>query len=110
MDSETRIQALRGAAATKTVQCGKPRDGHSECQHFCVGWFSRLKSERSKGRVRRVPAAAVIPAARVVLIIIELKAFVAGPVNPWVNRTAQLFEFRGDCRARDRERFEVLSG
>jgi hypothetical protein len=57
-----------------------------------------------------VPAAAVIPAARVVFIIIELKAFVAGLVNPWVNRAAQLFEFRGDCKARDRERFEVLSG
>ncbi len=72
--------------------------------------FFRLKSERSKGRVRRVPAAAVIPAARVVLIIIELKASVAGLVNLWVNRAAQLFEFRGDCKARDRERFEVLSG
>ncbi len=57
-----------------------------------------------------MPAAAVIPAARVVLIIIELKAFVAGLVNPWVNRAAQLFEFRGDCKARDRERLEVLSG
>ena len=50
--------------------------------------FFRLKSERSKGRVRRVPAAAVIPAARVVLIVIELKASVAGLVNLWVNRAA----------------------
>src|SRR3972149_883898 len=50
--------------------------------------FSRLKSGRSKGRVRRVPAAAVIPAARVVLIIIEPKTSVAGSVNSWVNRVA----------------------
>jgi hypothetical protein len=35
-----------------------------------------------------VPAAAVIPAARVVLDFIELKAYVAGHVNPWVNRAA----------------------
>ena len=61
--------------------------------------FFCLKSRESKGWVRRVPfrtvqlssvlckaqAAAVIPAARVVLIIIEPKTSVAGPVNPWVN-------------------------
>ena len=50
--------------------------------------FERLKSDRRKGWVRRVPAAAVIPAARVVIIIIEPKASVAGLVNPWVNRVA----------------------
>jgi hypothetical protein len=38
--------------------------------------------------VRRVPAAAVIPAARVVVIIIGPKASVAGSVNAWVNRCA----------------------
>ncbi len=31
-----------------------------------------------------MPAAAVIPAARVVVDIIEPKTFVAGLVNPWV--------------------------
>ena len=42
----------------------------------------------NKGWVRRVPAAAVIPAARVVVDFIESKTFVAGLVNPWVNRKA----------------------
>ena len=50
--------------------------------------FSCLKNRRSKGRVRRVPAAAVIPAARVVVDIIEPKTSVAGLLNPWVNRAA----------------------
>ena len=38
--------------------------------------------------VRRVPAAAVIPAARVVVTITGPKASVAGLVNAWVNRCA----------------------
>ena len=59
--------------------------------------FTYVKSRWNKGRVRRVPAAAVTPAAQVVIIIIELKASVADLVNPWVNRTAQPFEFQGDC-------------
>ncbi len=50
--------------------------------------FFCLKSRGSKGWVRRVPAAAVIPAARVVVDIIELKASVACLVNSWVNRAA----------------------
>lgn len=33
MDSETRVQALRGAAGAKTAQCGKPRCGKPECVH-----------------------------------------------------------------------------
>ena len=33
-----------------------------------------------------MPAAAVIPAAQVVVDFIESKTFVAGLVNPWVNR------------------------
>ena len=72
--------------------------------------FSGVDNRRNKGWVRRVPAAAVIPAARVVVDFIESKTFVAGPVNPWVNREAQLPEFRGDCRTWDRERLEVLPG
>ena len=43
--------------------------------------FLSLKSSRNKGWVRRVPAAAVTPAAQVVVMIIESKAFVAGFVN-----------------------------
>ena len=50
--------------------------------------FLCLKRRESKGWVRRVPAAAVIPAARVVIIIIGPKTSVAGLVNAWVNRVA----------------------
>lgn len=60
--------------------------------------------------VRRVPAAAVIPAARVVVTIIGPKASVAGRINAWVNRCAQRIEFRVDCATRDRERCGVLGG
>ncbi len=55
---------------------------------FLVMLFSCLKNRSSKGWERRVPAAAVIPAARVVVTITEPKASAAGLVNPWVNRTA----------------------
>lgn len=50
--------------------------------------FLCLKNRESKGWVRRVPAAAVIPAAQVVTVIIGPKTSVAGPVNAWVNRIA----------------------
>ena len=50
--------------------------------------FLCLKRRESKGWVRRVPAAAVIPAARVVTAIIGPKTSVAGLVNAWVNRVA----------------------
>ncbi len=50
--------------------------------------FLCLKRRESKGWVRRVPAAAVIPAALVVIIIIGPKTSVAGLVNAWVNRVA----------------------
>jgi hypothetical protein len=50
--------------------------------------FLCLKRIESKGWVRRVPAAAVIPAARVVVAIIGLKTSVAGFLNAWVNRIA----------------------
>ncbi len=59
--------------------------------------FLCLKRRESKGWVRRVPAAAVIPAAQVVIIIIGPKTSVAGLVNAWVNRVAQLYDFRVDC-------------
>ena len=50
--------------------------------------FLCLKSRESKSWVRRVPAAAVIPAARVVIVIIGPKTSVAGLLNAWVNRMA----------------------
>ena len=74
-------------------------DGGTPSAYTKCRLFSSLKSSRSKGRVRRVPAAAVIPAARVVLIIIEPKASVAGQANLRVNRAAQPSEFRRHCLA-----------
>ncbi len=50
--------------------------------------FLCLKRIESKSWVRRVPAAAVIPAARVVAAIIGPKTSVAGLINAWVNRVA----------------------
>ncbi len=50
--------------------------------------FLCIKSRESKSWVRLVPAAAVIPAALVVIAIIGPKTFVAGLVNAWVNRAA----------------------
>ncbi len=50
--------------------------------------FLCLKRIESKGWVRRVPAAAVIPAALVVAAIIGPKTSVAGLINAWVNRVA----------------------
>jgi hypothetical protein len=47
-----------------------------------------LKRSANKDWVRRVPAAAVIPAAQVVAAIIGPKTSVAGSINAWVNRTA----------------------
>ncbi len=50
--------------------------------------FLCLKRRESKSWVRRVTAAAVIPAAQVVAAIIGPKTSVAGSINAWVNRTA----------------------
>ncbi len=69
-----------------------------------------VKSLANKDWVRRVPAAAVIPAAQVVVIIIGPKASVAGVLDAWVNRCAQRIEFRVDRQARDRERRGLLEG
>ena len=63
-----------------------------KCQLFLC-----LKNKESKSWVRRVPAAAVIPAAQVVAAIIGPKTSVAGLVNAWVNCVAQLYEYRVDC-------------
>ena len=99
-----------GAQQSRKLHNVGNHDGGTPSARTLCALFSRLKSTRSKGRVRRVPAAAVIPAARVVLIIIESKTSVAGRVDSWVNRTAQRFEFRGDRPTRDWERREVLLG
>ncbi len=81
MDSETRVQALRGAAGTKTAQCAQARRGNSKCLHNVLAVLI-LKISWSKGWVRPVPAAAVIPAARVVIVFIGSKASVACLINP----------------------------
>ena len=99
-----------GAQQSRKLRNVGNHDGGTPSADTLCPLFSFLKSTRSKGRVRRVPAAAVIPAARVVLIIIESKTSVAGRIDSWVNRTAQRFEFRGDRPTRDRERREVLLG
>jgi hypothetical protein len=44
--------------------------------------FGSVKSSRNKGWVSLVPAAAVTPAAQVVVAIIGPKALVAGPMSP----------------------------
>ena len=51
-----------------------------------------------------MPAAAVIPAAQVVVAFIGPKTSVACLVNLWVNQSAQRIEFCRDCQTRDRER------
>src|SRR3989475_8743732 len=99
-----------GAQQSRKLRNVGNHDGGTPSACTLCTLFSFLKSTRSKGRVRRVPAAAVMPAARVVLIIIESKTSVAGQVDSWVNRTAQRFEFRGDRPTRGRERREVLLG
>ncbi len=99
-----------GAQQARNLRNAGNRDEGTPSAYAQRRLFPSLKSSGSKGWVRRVPAAAVIPAARVVATIIGPKASVAGPVNAWVNRLAQPDEFRVDCRARDRRRERVLQG
>ena len=47
-----------------------------------LGLLPSEKRRENKGWVRRVPAAAVIPAPQVMAAIIGPKAFVAGPKSP----------------------------
>ncbi len=73
--------------ARKLRNVGNHDEGTPSASTQC--WlFSSLKSLKSKGWVRRVPAAAVIPAARVVVAFIGPKTSVACHVNAWVNRRA----------------------
>src|SRR5207253_3675337 len=58
-----------GAQQSRKLRNVGNHDGGTPSACTLCTLFSFLKSTRSKGRVRRVPAAAVIPAARVVLII-----------------------------------------
>src|SRR3989337_1400746 len=99
-----------GAQQSRKLRNVGNHDGGTPSASALRSLFFCLKNRRSKGRVRRVPAAAVIPAARVVLILIESKTSAAGLVNAWVNRAAQRSEFRVDCQARDRERLEGRRG
>src|SRR3989442_14067002 len=85
-----------GAQQSRKLRNEGNHDGGTPSAYTLCTLFSFLKSTRSKGRVRRVLAAAVIPAARVMVIIIESETAVAGRIDSWVNRTAQRFEFRGD--------------
>ena len=63
--------------ARKLRNGGNPDEGKPSASTMC--WlFSCLKNRESKGWVRRVPAAAVIPAAQVVLVIIGSKSSVVG--------------------------------
>src|SRR2546428_13659023 len=83
-----------GAQQSRKLRNGGNHDGGTPRACTLGTLFSFLKSTRSKGRVRRVPAAAVIPAARGVLIITDPKAAVAGRVDSSVSETALQFEFR----------------
>ncbi len=69
--------------ARKLRNAGNRDEGTPSAMQF-VWLFSCLKNMESKGWVRLVPAAAVIPAAQVVILFIGPKASVAGLVNPWV--------------------------
>ena len=99
-----------GAQQARNLRNARKSDGGTPSAYALRRLFPSLKSLGSKGWVRRVPAAAVIPAARVVATFIGLKASVASSVNAWVNRGAQPHEFRADCWARDRKRERVLQG
>jgi hypothetical protein len=50
--------------------------------YFVRRLFSSVRNSWNKGWVSLVPAAAVIPAAQVVVAFIGPKALVAGPVSP----------------------------
>ncbi len=87
MDSRHESRPYGAQQARKLHNAGNRGEGTPSASTLC--WlFACLKSLRSKGWVRLVPAAAVIPAAQVVIAIIGPKASVAGLVNPWVNRPA----------------------
>ena len=45
MDSETLVQALRGAAGAKTVQCAKARHGKPECLDLVKAFLKPKKLE-----------------------------------------------------------------
>src|SRR5207245_6008779 len=99
-----------GAQQSRKLRNVGNHDGGTPSAYTLCTLFSFLKSTRSKGGVRRVPAAAVIPAAGVVPMIIESKTSVAGRIDFWVSRTGQRVEFRGDRPTRDREKREELLG
>ena len=70
-----------GAQQARKLRNARKSDGGTPSAYTQCRLFPSLKSLGNKGWVRRVPAAAVIPAARVVAAFIGLKASVAGLVN-----------------------------
>ncbi len=77
-----------GAQQARKLRNARKSDGGTPSAYALRRLFPSLQSSGNKGWVRRVPAAAVIPAARVVAAFIGPKASVAGLVNAWVNRRA----------------------
>jgi len=75
-----------------------------------LGLLPSENGRARKGWGRRVPATAVIPAPRVVVTIIGLKAPVAGLVCPRWNPAANCRACLGYYQARDRERAAVRMG
>ena len=64
--------------------CDEGTQVHAQCALL----FLNLNSSWNKGWERPVPAAAVIPAAQVVVVLIGPKTSVACLVNLWVNQRA----------------------
>ncbi len=84
MDTETRIQVLRGAAGAKPYNARK-RD---KVTRSAIKLLRGVNNPERKERARLVPAAAVKPALQVVRTIIGLKVSVAGLVSSWLNLIA----------------------
>ena len=72
--------------------------------------FFSLQRIWNKRWVRTVPAAAVIPAPRVVVDFFWPNSSVAGLVHSWVNQPAQRVVFCEHGQTRDLERCGVRSG
>ena len=83
-----------GAQQARKLYTARKRDKGTSSACASRTLFRCLKSIWNKGRARPVPAAAVTPAARVVIVIIGSKGSVAGLVSPPGNLTAQLLGFR----------------
>src|SRR3989442_12697701 len=81
-----------GAQQSRKLRNVGNHDGGTPSACTLCTLFSRLKCTRSKGRVRRGPAAAVIPASRAVFSFTKSKTSLAGQLDSWVNLTAKRLE------------------